>query len=82
MGILWLSLAATPAALRLAGWIATATVWSARPGTSVPRLSRDSSPPYLLPEAVRRGWLPCLKGVTPAELIARIPQRLFPVRAA
>lgn len=37
---------------------------------------------YLLREAVRRGWLPRLKGMTPAELIARIPQRLFPVRAA
>lgn len=33
--------------------------------------------------AVHRGWLPRLKGKTPAELLARIPQRVFgPVRAA
>lgn len=30
-----------------------------------------------------RGWLPRLKGTTPAELLTRIPQRIFgPVRAA
>lgn len=38
---------------------------------------------YAVRDAVRRGWLPRLKGVTPAELLARIPQRIFgPVRAA
>lgn len=33
--------------------------------------------------AVRGGWLPRLKGRTPAELLARVPQRVFgPARAA
>lgn len=32
---------------------------------------------YAVQLAVRRGWLPRLKGRTPAELLARIPQRFF-----
>lgn len=64
------------------GWIATATavvgaVWNIGAAFVAGLIAA-----YLLREAVRRGWLPRLKGVTPAELIARIPQRLFPVRAA
>lgn len=38
---------------------------------------------YIVRDGVRRGWLPRLRGVTPAELLARVPQRVFgPVRAA
>ena len=38
---------------------------------------------YAVQLGVRRGWLPRLKGRTPAELLARIPQRFFgPARAA
>lgn len=38
---------------------------------------------YAVRFAVRRGWLPRLKGRTPAEYLARIPQQVFgPVRAA
>mgnify|MGYP000253428675 CR=1 FL=1 len=37
---------------------------------------------YAVQFAVHRGWLPRLKGITPAELIARIPARLFPIRTA
>ena len=38
---------------------------------------------YTVQVAVRRGWLPRLKGTTPAELLARVPQRVFgPVRSA
>lgn len=38
---------------------------------------------YAVRFGVHRGWLPRLSGQTPAELLARIPQRLFgPVRAA
>lgn len=38
---------------------------------------------YCVQAAVHRGWLPRLKGKTPAEYLARIPQRVFgPARAA
>jgi hypothetical protein len=38
---------------------------------------------YAVRFGVQRGWLPRLRGRTPAELLARIPQRVFgPVRAA
>lgn len=38
---------------------------------------------YVVRLAVHRGWLPPLKGKTPAEYLARIPQRIFgTVRAA
>ncbi|MGH2499692.1 MAG: molybdate transporter family protein [Candidatus Limnocylindria bacterium] len=37
---------------------------------------------YAVRYGVHRGWLPRLTGATPAELLARIPQRLFPIRAA
>lgn len=38
---------------------------------------------YVVQLGVRRGWLPRLKGRTPAELLARIPQRILgPARAA
>lgn len=64
------------------GWIATATAVVGAAWNIGAAFVAGLVAAYLLREAVRRGWLPRLKGTTPAELIARIPQRLFPVRAA
>lgn len=65
------------------GWIATAMAFVAVAVNVGVAFLAGFVLAYAVQFAVRRGWLPRLKGRTPAEVLARIPQRIFgPARAA
>ena len=65
------------------GWIATGMALVAVTANIGVAFLAGFALAYAVQIGVRRGWLPRLKGKTPAELLARIPQRFFgPARAA